>query len=125
MVFELCKGIPITSQSTSSGIVSISNHLHPTSLMPHLYQGLPPACDLMKPNQNFSLDGDMSQLPNLGTKLGLILPNPAPDVTPTTDLVNATTTNYGSSQGTLLIKIQSLNLIVYFLHYLKVKLKSI
>uniref|UniRef100_A0A1L8DN52 Nuclear inhibitor of protein phosphatase 1 n=1 Tax=Nyssomyia neivai TaxID=330878 RepID=A0A1L8DN52_9DIPT len=63
-------GIPTSSTSTSS---DIAKHLHPTVLVPHLYHGLPPADE----------HGTDEETPlTLGSKLGLLLPNPAPDVLP-------------------------------------------
>uniref|UniRef100_A0A6B2EC31 Nuclear inhibitor of protein phosphatase 1 n=1 Tax=Phlebotomus kandelakii TaxID=1109342 RepID=A0A6B2EC31_9DIPT len=69
-------GIPITTSSTSEG-----KHLHAKSLVAaHLYQGLPPTADEGK----FSMDVDEeANSLSLGSKLGLMLPNPAPDVLPT------------------------------------------
>lgn len=63
------------SPSTSSTDVNKSLH-HSALIMPHLYQGLPPTSH---PN---NLDTEIGAK---GSKLGLLLPNPAPEVLPTTE----------------------------------------
>ncbi|XP_059622448.1 nuclear inhibitor of protein phosphatase 1 [Phlebotomus argentipes] len=67
-------GIPTTSSSSAVD----AKHLHPTALVPHLYHGLPPSAEEGK----FDADDEATPL-SLGSKLGLLLPNPAPDVLPT------------------------------------------
>jgi nuclear inhibitor of protein phosphatase 1 len=59
---------------SASGTSDMAKNLHPISLI-NLYQGLNPPSDSNKE------EGDVSNL-SLGSKLGLLLPNPAPDVTP-------------------------------------------
>lgn len=84
-------GIPSTSES--------AKHYHSTSFMPHLlYQGLPPS----SADKNESSDVDMeapSQMSNLGSKLGLLLPNPAPEVVPTNDNLSTMSVSYNTSGG--------------------------
>ncbi|XP_055692059.1 nuclear inhibitor of protein phosphatase 1 [Lutzomyia longipalpis] len=70
-------GISSGNASTSA---DAAKHLHPTALVPHLYHGLPPSAD----DGKYSMDVDEGAAPlSLGSKLGLLLPNPAPDVLPT------------------------------------------
>lgn len=70
-------GIPTSASSSTN---ESTKHLHPTNMVPHLYHGLPPTADEGK----FSMDVDEGSAPlSLGSKLGLLLPNPAPDVLPT------------------------------------------
>lgn len=59
-------------------------HMHPTSSTPQLYQDLPEAHDQSSNRLNSGGGGgDFDITPiAMGTKLGLLLPNPAPDVTP-------------------------------------------
>ncbi|XP_055904941.1 nuclear inhibitor of protein phosphatase 1 [Eupeodes corollae] len=71
----------------SSSLVNHSNandmkHMHPTSNTPQLYQDLPEAHDQSSSRLNSGNDFDITPIA-MGTKLGLLLPNPAPDVTPT------------------------------------------
>uniref|UniRef100_A0A6B2EG19 Nuclear inhibitor of protein phosphatase 1 n=1 Tax=Phlebotomus kandelakii TaxID=1109342 RepID=A0A6B2EG19_9DIPT len=69
-------GIPTDSSNSTSEV----KHLHANALVPHLYHGLPPTSEEGK----FSLDADEESTPlSMGSKLGLMLPNPAPDVLPT------------------------------------------
>lgn len=72
------------STATTSNTFNDAKHLHPSSLLPHLYQGLPPIAENMKPGG--TSDGETSHS-NLVSKLGLLLPNPAPDVLPTDDII--------------------------------------
>lgn len=81
-------GYPSTSTTSAS---DISKHLNPTAFMPQLYQDLPPLNDpsgsgpmtkgLGAGNYNTGTDIAASVAPSLGSKLGLLLPNPAPEVT--------------------------------------------
>lgn len=73
-------------------------HMHPSAYLAqfyqelpstHLYQDLPPTSssggdgDHQKINSSTGFDGDiMASMTNIGSKLGLVLPNPAPDVAP-------------------------------------------
>lgn len=90
-------GIPTTSES--------SKHYHSTSFMPQLlYQGLPPSSvDSYKMDLGGgSTDVDMetpSLMSNLGSKLGLLLPNPAPEVVPTNDNLSTKSVSYNTSGG--------------------------
>lgn len=63
------------------------------SLVPHLYQDLPPSGDA---HNNKAIGGHHSdgvgQMGSLGSKLGLLLPNPAPDVAPLYEDEDLTTT---------------------------------
>lgn len=91
-------GFPSTSSSSAADMVK---QLHPTSFMPHLYQDLPtPLSDgsgghgssakAASHAGNYALEMDIAPVtPALGSKLGLMLPNPAPDVAPATEYMSA------------------------------------
>lgn len=93
-------GFPSTATTASAS--DIAKHLHPTSFMPHLYQDLPPLIGdgligghgpMGKTNSSniggatgYSIDVEIAPVsPVFGSKLGLLLPNPAPDVDPTAE----------------------------------------
>lgn len=76
----------------------------PTSFMPHLYQDLPPIGNKFSSKSNDSnaanpghgnldLDISTSMIPSFGSKLGLLLPDPAPDVAPNPEKLMPTPTN--------------------------------
>lgn len=77
----------------------------PASFMPHLYQDLPPIGNKLanrstEGNANahsgpssMDLNISTSMIPSFGSKLGLLLPDPAPDVAPNLDKILSTTTN--------------------------------
>lgn len=105
-----------SSSSSLSSSTSDMKNLHPGSLIPHLYQGLPPTSDGIKPGSFGSLDMDASSI----SKLGLILPNPAPDVLPATEEVkNIQQPIYSSSNPTskLAIKTFYLNLLIIIIFF--------
>lgn len=96
----------------SSTFIDMSKHMMPASFMPHLYQDLPPIGNKLA---NRSSDGNASihpghssadlnistsMIPSFGSKLGLLLPDPAPDVAPNPDklLSAATNTQLGVTQ---------------------------
>lgn len=93
-------GYAATTNTVSPSEI-MSKHLNPSSFMPQLYQDLPPLSD-------HSADGSAgkgSQVssptsPTIGTKLGLLLPNPAPDVAPNANEVVAgpTAVSFGVPQ---------------------------
>lgn len=81
-------GYPSSTNSVSASEM-MSKHLNPSSFMPQLYQDLPPLSDhsadgsMSKAAQaHFDANVASSTAPAIGTKLGLLLPNPAPEVTP-------------------------------------------
>lgn len=92
--------------------IDMTKHMMPTSFMPHLYQDLPPignkfAAKLNDSNSttnpghgNLDLDISTSMIPSFGSKLGLLLPDPAPDVAPNPEkiLSSTPTTQMGVSQ---------------------------
>lgn len=93
--------------STSSDTMSASDlakHLNPSSFMPHLYQDLPPtkshdSATSHSSQNNLDLDISTSMVPSFGSKLGLLLPDPAPDVTPNQEkTIAATLTQFGMAQ---------------------------
>lgn len=104
--------IGFSSLSTTTSASDMVKHLHPTSFMPRLYQDLPPiAGDNPSGHAAHShIHGSASggsgygddHLPTsqgLGSKLSLILPNPAPDVDPATDAKTAAPSlSFGVSQ---------------------------
>lgn len=76
----------ISTQSASDG----AKHLHPSAYLAQFYQELPTA-QLYQDLPPTSSDGTHSKTDGntgfpdidiIGSKLGLVLPNPAPDVTP-------------------------------------------
>lgn len=77
-----------TSQSVSSASPNPSATSHTdlllkqfnASLIPHLYQDLPPTSNSADAAK-YTADADAGPL-SIGSKLGLVLPNPAPDVAP-------------------------------------------
>lgn len=92
--------IGFSSSSTTTSASDVAKHLHPTSFMPRLYQDLPPLSGESAASHSgsskmsgssiagssYSMDVDIAPVsPVLGSKLGLMLPNPAPDVDPATD----------------------------------------
>lgn len=82
--------------------LDLSKHLNPSSFIPHLYQDLPPIGNKLTgksvdSHSGSSLGHDLdiapSVIPSFGSKLGLLLPDPAPDVAPNPEtLPTATTT---------------------------------
>lgn len=70
--------------------IDVAKHLNPTSFIPHLYQDLPPIGSKNDSNASNSghadLDISTSMIPTFGSKLGLMLPDPAPDVAPNPDI---------------------------------------
>lgn len=75
----------------------------PGSFMPHLYQDLPPIGSKSAKGEGITsahsghssvdLNISTSMIPSFGSKLGLLLPDPAPDVAPNPDKLLSTTTN--------------------------------
>lgn len=72
----------IGAPQTSS---DLSKHMHPNNFMPQLYEDLPPATGGESSKMDtFSANIDSNtSLTNLGSKLGILFPNPAPEVAPT------------------------------------------
>lgn len=87
--------IGYSTATTTTSASEMAKHLHPASLLPRLYQDLPPAAgdassSAGKTNvasgSGYSMDIESTSVsPVLGSKFGLMLPNPAPDVDPATD----------------------------------------
>lgn len=88
----------------------MSKHLNPGSFIPHLYQDLPPIGSKIggKPGDDINdintghggLDNlNISTIPSFGSKLGLLLPNPAPDVSPHPDQIMSTTAATTATTG--------------------------
>lgn len=81
----------------------MTKHLNPSSFIPHLYQDLPPIGSKFgdRPNDgnigsnsgHSSLDVNISAsvVPSFGSKLGLLLPDPAPEVAPNPDKIMSST----------------------------------
>ncbi|XP_031622233.1 nuclear inhibitor of protein phosphatase 1 [Contarinia nasturtii] len=95
------------STASSSG-ADMTKHLNPTSFIPHLYQDLPPIGSKFGDKLNDgsigsnsghgSLDVNISPsvVPSFGSKLGLLLPDPAPEVAPNPDkIISLTPTPFG------------------------------
>lgn len=101
----------VTTQPSFDG----AKHLHPSAYLAqfyqelpsaHLYQDLPPTSgsvastdgDHQKLNSATGFDGDlMASMTNIGQKLGLVLPNPAPDVAPAIEAQPMSMPTSGSS----------------------------
>lgn len=84
--------------------------------MPHLYQDLPPLSGYGQSNKypgklddeinsgphghhNMDLNISTSMIPSFGSKLGLLLPDPAPDVSPNKDKpISTASTAFGVMQ---------------------------
>lgn len=63
----------------------LSKHMHPNNFIQQLYEDLPPATggeSSKMDTLSASIDNTTS-MTNLGSKLGIFLPNPAPEVAPT------------------------------------------
>lgn len=81
----------------------------PTSFMSHLYQDLPPvgkkSTDMNSTANSgpggLDLNITTTMIPSFGSKLGLLLPDPAPDVAPNPDSIlnNAPSTQLGVAQA--------------------------
>lgn len=87
-------------------ISDIAKHLNPTSFMHNLYQDLPPigtkfpGKSLGDENNetnagHTNLDLNISTIPSFGSKLGLLLPNPAPEVAPHPEQTLSTSSTTG------------------------------
>lgn len=72
----------IGTPQTSS---DLSKHMHPNNFIPQLYEDLPPATvGESSKMDTFSANIDSTtSMTNLGSKLGILFPNPAPEVAPT------------------------------------------
>lgn len=58
----------------SSADLKLAKQLHPSSIMPHLYQDLPPETNAG------GITSSMNIYSSLSSRLGMVLPNPAPEV---------------------------------------------
>lgn len=77
----------VNNSAALSAADNFSKHLHASAYVAHLYHDLPPADGDTKSTAGsaagpYSSDMDLA---NMGTKIGIILPNPAPEVNPTSD----------------------------------------
>ena len=89
-------------QSYQEHMKNVGNNPNsPTNAMPSspssLYQGIPAITHethATRPTSEFDVTGPLA----IGAKLGLLLPNPAPDVTPMAEPVNSLPTNSGVAQ---------------------------
>lgn len=92
--FKMENSIGISSTSESA------KHYHSTSFMPQLlYQGLPPSSNDSHQSDDVDMMDAPQQMSNLGSKLGLLLPNPAPEVVPTNDNLSTMSVSYNTSGG--------------------------
>lgn len=84
------------SISTAGSTTDVTKHLNPSSFIPHLYQDLPPIGNKISgKNEDYhetgsGLDVNVSSIPTFASKLGLPLPNPAPEVSPQPDQIHST-----------------------------------
>lgn len=95
--------------------LDMSKHMMPGSFMPHLYQDLPPIGNKANrstdgnpsahpgPHSSADLHISTSMIPSFGSKLGLLLPDPAPDVAPNPEklLSTAANTQFGVAQTSM------------------------
>lgn len=58
----------------NSADLKLAKHLHPSSIIPHLYQDLPPETN------TGGVSSSMNIYSSLSSRLGMVLPNPAPEV---------------------------------------------
>lgn len=95
----------VNSSAALAAADNFSKHLHASAYVAHLYHDLPPADGDTK-STGASAAGPYSSdmdLANMGSKFGIILPNPAPEVDPTNDASMSATMSslpQGSSAGT-------------------------
>lgn len=88
-------------------VSDVTKHMMPTSFMPHLYQDLPPIGKKSNENNTTNSDGlglniSTTMIPSFGSKLGLLLPDPAPDVAPNPDnILSSATTQLGVAQTSM------------------------
>lgn len=61
-------------QATHAQDLKLAKHLHPSAIIPHLYQDIPPETN------SGALASSMNMYSSLSSRLGMVLPNPAPDV---------------------------------------------
>ena len=95
-------GIATTSTTTHTNIGD-GKHLHPSVMMASLYQDLPAAVSEHQTGKlsTASVEVDVTTIA-MGTKLGLLLPNPAPDVAPEPTTTEIPNTSYPSGSKGLL-----------------------
>lgn len=98
-------GYPSSTNSVSTSEM-MSKHLNASSFMPQLYQDLPPLSDHTgdagKGSQaHYDANASSPTAPTIGAKLGLLLPNPAPEVTPNTTevMTGPTVVSFGVPQN--------------------------
>ncbi|XP_026461548.1 nuclear inhibitor of protein phosphatase 1 [Ctenocephalides felis] len=97
-------GIQHTSSSQhASQLHDLQKHLHPSAIMPHLYQDLPPELNTGVSNANSGQNAAAVQnFPTTSAamnKLGMMLPNPAPDVEPNMEPMEICTKHPGMGAG--------------------------
>lgn len=71
---SLTKRARYSEQASNSTEYKLAKHLHPSAIIPHLYQDLPPE------SNSGTLPSSMNMYSSLSSRLGMVLPNPAPDV---------------------------------------------
>lgn len=71
---SLQKRARFTEPSSHSTDLKLAKHLHPSAIIPHLYQDLPPE------SNSGGITSSMNMYSSLSSRLGMVLPNPAPDV---------------------------------------------
>lgn len=98
---SLSQPLPSYSASQSELLMKQFN----ASLVPHLYQGLPPEVGSAKHN-DIEMTTAGSGL-SIGSKMGLLLPNPAPEVSPLTaaDMMSTEPMSAGTLQATTAVSI--------------------
>lgn len=61
-------------QAAHAQDLKLAKHLHPSAIIPHLYQDIPPETN------SSGMASSMNMYSSLSSRLGMVLPNPAPDV---------------------------------------------
>lgn len=80
---NLQKRARLSDQSSHNADLKLAKNLHPSAIMPHLYQDLPPETN------SGGLNPNMTMYSSLSSRLGMVLPNPAPDVNLETNFVQS------------------------------------
>lgn len=113
-------GIPTATSSSSSA--DMIKHLHPPLFIPNLYHDLPPTSTAndtktsIQPNYNTTTNELEITSMGIGSKLGLLLPNPAPEVTPNNETMPPNTMFGMTTKGAVILNYS----IVFHITYNKI-----
>lgn len=95
-------------------------HLHPPGYISSLYHDLPPTSDTDNRSGGsaiYAMDVDQNPMSGMTSKLGLILPNPAPEVAPTVEPTPVAQVNTSGMHGpnkSMCFNFVSLNFLIRF-----------